>query len=64
MCKFKYSESTKDFNGFAHGGFNEEGSHILPSLFHEGHQEVDGHGKVLPDLVFSLVDVSNCSSQA
>ena len=36
----------------------------MPALLHERNQEVDGHGEVLADLLFGLVDVSDGGSQA
>ena len=36
-----------------------EGSDVLPSLFHEGNQEVDAHGDVLSEDFFVLVDGSD-----
>ena len=33
-----------------------EGADVLPALLHEGDEEVDGHGDVLPDLLFGLLD--------
>jgi len=35
--------STKYSVRFSHGSLYEESSNVLPSLFHEGDQEVDGH---------------------
>lgn len=56
--------STKDFNGFSHGGFDIQSSNVLPSLLHQGDQEVDGHGQVLSDLFLSLISLGNSSTQA
>lgn len=41
-----------------------QGSHILPSLLHQRHQEVDGHGQVLPDVVLAGLDVADGGAQA
>jgi hypothetical protein len=41
-----------------------EGSDVLPSLLHEGDQEVDGHGEVLPDVVLASLDSSDGSAEA
>ena len=41
-----------------------EGAHILPSLLHEGDQEVDGHGEVLPDVVLTSLQGSDGSTEA
>ena len=41
-----------------------EGSHVLPSLLHEGDEEVDGHGEVLSDVVLASLNVSDGSAEA
>ena len=41
-----------------------QGAHILPSFLHEGDQEVDGHGQVLSDSFFALVDGSDSGTHA
>lgn len=39
-------------------------SHILPSLLHERHQEVDSHGEVLPDVILAGLNVADGGAQA
>ena len=56
--------STEDSVGLAHGGLDVEGSHVLPSLLHEGDEEVDGHGEVLSDVVLASLNISDGSAEA
>ncbi len=41
-----------------------ESSNILPSFFHQGDQEIDRHGKILSNVIFSCLDGSDGSTQA
>jgi hypothetical protein len=41
-----------------------EGSNVLPSLLHEGNQEVDAHGDVLSEFFLAHVDGSDGGSHA
>lgn len=50
--------------GLSHRSFDVKGTNILPSFFHEGDQEVDGHGHVLSDLFFSEVEIADGCTHA
>jgi hypothetical protein len=41
-----------------------ESADVLPSLLHEGDEEVDGHGEVLPDVVLASLNSSDGSAEA
>lgn len=47
-----------------HGGLDDQGTNILPVLLQEGHQEVNGDGDVLLDLLRGLSDVGNSDTKA
>ncbi len=58
------SQSTEDPVGLAHGGLDVKGAHILPSLFHQGDQEVNGHGQVLSEVILTSLDRADSSAEA
>lgn len=49
--------------GFSHGALDVEGTHVLPVLFEQWHQEVDGQVDVVHQLIFCHLDVSDGHGQ-
>lgn len=41
-----------------------EGADVLPSFLHEGDEEVDSHGEVLPDVFLGEFDAADGSTHA
>ena len=60
-CLNKISTEYPDW--FPHGGFDVEGTDILPTFLCEGDQEVNGHCDVLSEIFFRLFHMSDASAQ-
>merc|ERR1719329_861492 len=56
--------STVDGERLAHGALHVQPLDVVPVLLEQGDEEVDGHERVLPQLIWGHIDMSNCHSQA